>query len=163
MPTAALTELTSRVVGAPGVRAAASVEVSLGKLARQAERQAEQDEQLRQLTNMPLPASQITLNAGAGVLNVSNLYGPNDGFAWDVRYVVLASFTAGTVTVYNSIVNDENIVGVATAAGILRWGGDLVLNDTEYLVFSATGITGAVSVSGRVNQMPVTIEPKYLL
>jgi hypothetical protein len=158
----ALKDLTDRVTG-PGVQAKASVSLVLGKAGRWLDRQASAHDLKRQITNQPFPSEQIPLVAGAGTLNAPDLFGPHDGFAWDVRYVVAASFTAGTVTVYNSYQSDSNIVGTFTAAGLIRWGGDLILNDTETLIFVASGITGAVTISGRFNNIPAPLLPDYLL
>ena len=158
----ALDTLTERVVG-PGVQAKASVSLVLGKAGRWLDRQASAHDLKRQITNQPFPNEQIQLSGGAGVLNVPDLYGPHDGFAWDVRYVVADSFTAGTVTVYNSYQSDANQVGVFTSAGLIRWGGDLILNDTETLIFVAAGITGAVTIGGRFKNIPAPLLPDYLL
>lgn len=158
----ALKDLADRVTG-PGMSAKASVSLVLGKAGRWLDRQSSVYDLKRQITNQPLPVSQIPLSGGAGVLNVPDLYGPHEGFTWDVRFIVAASFTAGTVTVYNTYQSDGNEVAVFTSAGLVRWGGDLVLNGTEQLIFVAAGITGAVTISGRINNVPSPLLADYLL
>jgi hypothetical protein len=158
----ALKDLTERVTG-PGLQAKASVSLVLGKAGRWLDRQASAHDLKRQLTNQPFPVEQIPLTAGAGVLNIPDLYGPHDGYTWDVRYIVADSFTAGTVSIYNTYQSDGNLEGVFTSAGLIRWGGDLILNDTEQLIFVAAGITGAVTISGRFNNVPAPLLPDYLL
>jgi hypothetical protein len=167
MPTASLDELTRRVTGKPGVRASASLDVAVGKLARQADQQQAESGLLRMLVPVPITAPQLNaqngLAGGAGTIISPDTLGPHDGFAWDVRRLTAASFTAGTVTAYLNYQADENALYVWTSAGTYTIGGGVILGDTDALIFVAAGITGVVTVSGQAYNVPTPLLPRYLL
>lgn len=163
MPVSALDELTSRVVGQPSVRAAAGIDISLGKIARHMDRQARDEELLRQIVPILLTAPQILLAGGAGTLVQPDLLGPHDGYAWDVRRLVAAGFSAGTVTAYLNFQADENLLYTWAAAGPAFFSTSIILGDSDALIFTATGITGTVTISGQAIQVPTLILPKYLI
>jgi hypothetical protein len=162
MPTADLDELTKR---ARGVRAqaAAAVEVTLGRIADRLDKQTADRDLMRLIVPVLITAPQVPLAAGAGTLNQPDLLGPHEGFAWDVRRLTAASFTAGTVTAYLNYQADENIVVQWTQAGSFFFSGNVILGDSDALIFVATGITGQVTISGQAVNVPTPLLPEYLL
>jgi hypothetical protein len=71
-----------------------------------------------------------------------------EGWVFDVAYIVLATFTAGTVNVYKNFISDESLKLVFSTTGIFQWSkGQLPLRFNDQLIFVANGVTGNVTVS----------------
>lgn len=154
-----------------GIRAelGGHLELVLGKLAAALDRMDRSDGQTRDslrrmLWPVPITGPAMVLTAGAGTINVPDLLGPHDGYYWDVRRVTVASFTAGTVTAYLNYVADANQLFTYTQPGTLVFGsGSLILSDTDALVFTGSGITGNVTISGQAINVPSSLLSDYLL
>ena len=140
-----------------------------GELSAGLRAQRERDEQWQALAAdahmVPIAAGQIALAAGAGTLDTGGAgqLGPMRGFYWDVRRLVAASFTGGSVTAYVNQVQDANIFVEWPQAGLYTFGrGEGVLNPQDRLVFVAAGITGAVTISGAAVQFTEQLLPWFL-
>ncbi len=73
---------------------------------------------------------------------------PQDGWIWDIRRLTVASFSAGSVTVYKNGITDANIVCVFTSAGSIFFTPNTVcLRPHDHLFFVAANIVGAVTPS----------------
>jgi hypothetical protein len=152
--------------------ARAQLEVSLGdlhakidKMGQVQRERAELDRLKRLIVPVPITAPQIPLSAGAGTLaNQPDLLGPHEGYSWFVMQLSCMSFTAGTVSVYRNFAQDENFIVSFTQAGSFFFGSNqLYLGDSDMLLFSATGITGQVTISGWAVNVPTFLIPDYLL
>ena len=130
------------------VEAGAVLAASVSDLATELRLQRERGHRLAQAIHpFGVTVVSMTLAAGAGTINQPNLHGPQMSNYWDVKRIQCTGFTAGTVTVYLNVVNAE-IAAVFSQAGVLLNGkAQILLNATDTLVFSATGITGSVLVS----------------
>lgn len=168
LDTSSLSTLVARTTGRAGVSVKAGLDVILGKAGRYFDQETSRADLKRLIVPIQITAPQLNvasgnLVAGAGTLNYPDLLGPHDGFAWDVRRLAAASFTAGTVTAYMDNVADENIICTWTQAGLFTFGTSVILGDSDQLVFVAAGITGAVTISGQAIQIPTPLLPDYLL
>lgn len=106
----------------------------------------------------------VTSLAASGTLDQPVHFGPRDGYAWDLRRLTAASFTAGTVAVYRNQAADANQLFTFTSAG--TWwiaSGQVILRSTERLVLVAAGITGSVTVSGSAIMVAEPWLAEYLL
>lgn len=110
----------------------------------EARRRRELNAKLMPLSVDPIP---MVLAGGVGTLDVPRLLGPAQGWVFQLDGVGVQGFTAGSVAVFASPVAGlgANILNFASAGPFyarhfryLRYG--------ERLTFSATGITGTVSV-----------------
>lgn len=99
---------------------------------------------------MPVP-----LTAGAGTFTgLIGYQGPPIGWYWSIRRLTAQGFTAGTVTVFESSVNGEELA-VFTAAGPQTYTkGGVLVHPQSYLVIQAAGITGTVTVFGAADAFP---------
>lgn len=143
--------------------------VSLDSMAGELRAQRERDEWWRTLAAsahmVPVAAGRITLNAGAGTLDTGGAgqLGPMRGFYWDVKRLVAASFTAGSVTAYLNQVQDANIFAEWPQAGLYTFGrGEGLLNPQDRLIFVAAGISGNVTISGAAVQFTEQLLPYFL-
>ena len=153
--------------------AEAAFEISLGNLHARLDKQEtdrrERDQRrsslLRMVVPVPITAPQIILAAGAGTLtNMPDTLGPHDGYAWFVNQLTCMSFSAGTVSVYRNFIQDENFLVSFTQAGTFFFGStQLYLGDSDMLAFSASGITGNVTISGWAINVPTPLVPEYIL
>jgi hypothetical protein len=152
--------------------AQAQLEISLGQLHAKIDKMTQTQTQRAELGNLkrlivpvPITGPQIPLTAGAGTLvNQADLMGPHEGYAWFVIQLTAMSFTAGSVSVYRNFVQDENFITTFTQAGTFFFGASqLYLGDSDMLAFSATGITGQVTLSGWAINVPTFLIPDYLL
>ena len=105
---------------------------------------------------------QIPLSSGAGSLSIPDLYGPHDPYYWDVRALAFSGFTAGTVTVAE---NNTGALPIAqtTAIGQFTWSAQNILSPRDWLVFSATGVTGSVNFVGLAIEIETAWLPDYLM
>ena len=119
------------------------------------------------ITIDPIP---IQIAAGAGFLDLPQQLGPGVGEMWDVSLIAAQGFTAGSVLGY------KNMPAIASgaaqgalrapfpAAGVLTFGkSQLPLRHGERLSFVATGITGAVLISGEAVRVAEEYWAEYLL
>lgn len=153
----------ARRVNTDGVQAAVggSLELLLGRVAKNLDRDRERKDRLFQLVNVvPIIGA---LN-GSGTLDYPDRYGPTDGFTWDVRRISADGFTAGTVNLYK---NDATGAGVRVASwstpGTWTWSGQLWLRARDRLVFIATGIAGNVQIDGNAHLVAESLVPEYIL
>jgi hypothetical protein len=138
-----------------GLQVSADFELMLGRVM---ERQAARDHDSWKRRRLELAAAifpfdinplLMTLAGGAGTLDVNQALGVRDGFAIDVKLLIAASFTAGSVNVYKQGAADMNQRGSFPQAGTLVFGGQsLMIMPGERLVLTASGITGNVTISG---------------
>lgn len=145
----------------------ANIGVQLGRVAGLLE--ADRRDRILAYQNMhtaPLTAPPLPLTAavnGSGTLDVPDLLGPKKGYCWAIHWVAAASFTVGTVNVYIGPQGDQNLRFVFPSAGV--WEPprtSTILNHGDRLVFVATGITGAVTISGQVTEMTADQLPSFL-
>jgi hypothetical protein len=127
-----------------------------------------------QLHQVPISPPQITITSSAGVLASVDLLSPKAGYMWSIRRLTATLFTAGTVLAYkNGFVQGTTAVGgepVApfSAAGVLMFGrGELLLDQNDQLVFTASGITLAsgstgVQINGAADCFERWLLPEYL-
>jgi hypothetical protein len=98
--------------------------------------------------------------AGSGVIDWQI---PQDGWIWDIRRLTVASFTAGTVTVYKNGQTDANVVCVFTSAGSFFFNPNtLCLRPHDHLYFVATGIVGSVTPSVAAVKVRRDLWARYL-
>jgi len=149
-----------RAVG--GAEADAGLHVAVGRLAAAVERQVAQQALItRAVHPIAVPAAAI---AGNGTIDDPMKFGPRDGYAWDMKRVTAASFTAGTVAVYKNAVADANQLFTFTSAG--TWwitGNDMILMPGDRLLFVGAGITGNITISGDAIQVELAWLGAYLL
>lgn len=154
-------EITQRLAGAKA-NAAATLEVSLGRVAAALEKQERRNERLYQLLHLAPITGAMILAGGAGTLDQADRYGPKDGYLWDLRRVTVSGFTAGTVTMYR---NDTNGAQLAqwTTPGEWTWSTAQWLKMRDRLIWVATGITGTVVIDGEAIEVSNQVLPEYLL
>lgn len=162
--------MTATETEAAGLSVLADLSVRLGRVADAMEReQGERDEARRafqRIHQVPIAAQQLTLSGGAGTLDLAEALGPKTGYYWGVRFLYAAGFTAGSVTVYS------NSVGAAatgteeelfSAAGSKRYGkAQWIMPPGSRLFYSATGITGSVTIHGVADNFETWLLPYYL-
>src|SRR5215472_14620015 len=145
-----------------GAGVAATLEVSLGRVAAALDKQENRRRRLAQLVTPAPFIGAVPLTAGAGTLDQRDRYGPMDGFFWDLRRITVDGFTAGSVAVY---VNDTNTPRAANfpQPGDFTWSGQRFLFARDRLIFVATGITGTVQFSGDAINVSMRLYPEYVL
>ncbi len=150
---------------APGARAEiladlrAHVSLLAGKLDARESKEERRSALMRQLQSMPLPSQQIT---GNQTVNQPDLYGPHDGYQWDLKRLTVKGMTGGTIICYNTLAADAYQIAAWTQDGSWTYNGE-VLNDSENLIFVATSVTGTATISGRVINIPAPLVPEYIL
>jgi hypothetical protein len=161
-PDAGMQELMSRfgqqAAGGPGVsldlEASASLDLIVGRAVARALVQADADRARRRAelnaAIFPFDLLPGLIAGAAGSLDQPMTWGPRDGFAFDFKRITFASFTAGTVSVFKGAgASDMTLVQAGFTAGTLYPGGqDWLLQSGERLIFTSTGITGNVTISG---------------
>jgi hypothetical protein len=151
-----------------GVEVDLGLTVAIGRLADEMQRRREYEQAMAQAVHpFELAAGSITVTAGAGTNHDAAKYGPRDGYAWDIRNLVAASFSAGTVAVYKNSAGqavDANLRFTFTSAGLWQMGtAQLLLLPGQYLTFVAAGITGNVTLSGDGIQVALPFLAAYLM
>jgi len=142
-----------------GAGVAATLEVSLGRVVAALDRQERRHARLNQLLHLePIVASL----AASGTIDQPDMYGPRDGYWWDLRSVVASGWSAGTVTMY---VNDKNSAVQAqwSVPGENDWSGQKWLAPRDRLIFVAAGITGSVQIQGWAIAVSQQVLAEYLL
>lgn len=145
-----------------GADVTASLSVQLGQLANALSYEQSRRREL-QAAIYPFEMA-ATSEAASGTIDQPMHLGPRDGYAWDLRRLTAASFTAGTVAVYRNQAADANQLFTFTSAG--TWwiaSGQVILRSTERLVLVAAGITGSVTVSGSAIMVAEPWLAEYLL
>lgn len=152
--------------GAGGLDVFAGLSLRLGRIADVLEGQARDAQQLAaDITPFNIQLPQLPLSGGAGNSSgFRQLLRPSDGYAWDVKLITAASFTAGTVSVYRGSQADNNLRFVWTVAGTYTFGtAQFLIRAGEHMLFTATGITGSVSISFDGIQVASPLLAEYLL
>lgn len=160
--------MTAAAEGGLGAGADLTVALSLnvGRLADEmAAARADREQRIRDIHVASIAVPQITLAAGAGTLDLPDALGPKRGRHWAIHYLTAASFTAGTVTMYQGGgVGDQNIRFIWTQAGVYepsRTGA--IVQPGARLIFVASGIVGAVTISGEVTDLDSRYLPDFLI
>lgn len=107
-------------------------------------------------------AGTVTLTAGAGTLMDFNRWGCPQGYTLCIRRLTAQGFTAGTVTAYADSAAGEPVMPFPAAAVNMIGKGELVLASMSQIVWSATGITGAVNVWAYGDLMESWLWPWYI-
>ena len=123
---------------------------------------------------VPLAAI-LTLSSGAGATQFPDTLGPASGFYWCVRRLSVQGYTAGSVTVYKNappvggaiIGTPEVFLPVPQAGNFYLGKSEGMLNPTDALSISATGITLAtgyagIQVNGTADCFPASLLWSYL-
>jgi hypothetical protein len=141
----------------------AEINAQVGRVAamleRQAQRQLDLQQAIQHIDQIPVP--QITSTNGSA--DYPELLGPRTGFAWDVRRLTVATFTAGSVNVYVDGQDDTDLRLVFPQAGTYTLNGSIILEANHRLIFAASAITGNASISIAVDQIALAWLPAYLL
>jgi hypothetical protein len=153
----------------------AAIGASLGRVASMMEdRELKRKRLFESMHQVPIGPQIITITAGAGNLDQVEAFGPKAGFMWSIRRLTVSGYSAGAVIGYkNGTVTGGALVGgepVApfAAAGVLTFGrGDLLLDQNDILIFSATGITlnasaPGIQVNGAADNFERWLLPEYL-
>jgi hypothetical protein len=105
----------------------------------------------------------VPLSGGDGTFTgLIGYQGPPVGYYWSIRRLTAQGFTAGTVVVYESSADGEALFPFAQAGTLTASRGEELLHPQSYLVISATGITGTVTVFGAADAVPAWYLTKYL-
>src|SRR5579864_4131630 len=102
---------------------------------------------------------------GLGTYDVPQMFGPMPGYAWAIRSVTAATFTAGSVGLYKGLPADCNLRYVFLAAGSFFPGGSgMILQYGDRLTFApVAAITGNVTISVEMIQMTTDLLPRFLM
>lgn len=106
---------------------------------------------------------QIPLVAGAGNLQLFNVFGPQMPYWWDLRTLSFWGFSAGTVSAFMNNLNGEQVALAVTTPGQFTWSGQMLMSPQDDLLFSATGVTGVVNVTVRAIEVETAWLPEYLM
>ena len=153
----------------------AKIGIQLGRVAdmmtQREERRAKLFDQLHQV---PVTAPGIPLSAGAGALQMADTLSPKAGYMWSLRRLSCVGYTAGTVNVYKNgaVVGGVAIGGELVApfptAGVFTFGrGEMLMDQNDQLIISASGITLAsgyagIQIGGAADNFERWLLPEYL-
>lgn len=113
-----------------------------------------------EIVTQPPFGGAIALTGGNGTLDVGGMFEPPRGLIWSIRRLSATGYTAGSVSV---TIDGLEPVAPFPSAGVFYFGqGNLLLEAGHRLVFTATGITGAVNIFGRADQFPYWYLSEYL-
>jgi hypothetical protein len=153
---------------------------SLGRVATMMENRENRRRKLfEQLHQVPITCPDIAINAGAGALMMADTLSPKAGYMWSIRRLATTGYTGGTVLGYkNGMVTGTGANAVAVGgeavapfaqAGVLTFGrGELLLDQNDQLIWTATGITLAagntagIQVGGSADCFERWLLPEYL-
>lgn len=96
-----------------------------------------------------------------GTLDQPDMYGPKEGYWWDLRRLTVSGFTAGTVDVYRNTVNGVVLYSFS-AAGEKTWSKQQFLGPRDRLIFVVSGLTGSVQIDGQAMEVSAQYMPVYL-
>ena len=180
--TTSLDEVVERTRGQRGLGAVAgaTLEVTLGRLARALARQAE-DEQAMQMAIQPIPFPPVLFPVAATALTTptsATLLGPEDGQVWDIRRVTLAGWTTADAAINVNLYRELNSPNVGNPENRLRkfndsapgnetWspGGGLILKSPDGLLITGSGFTTTTGIYLVLEGIQVDQRwlPRYLL
>jgi len=153
----------------------ASIGASLGQVATMMrDREDRRTALFRQLHQVPIGPQLITITTGAGNLDQVEAFGPKAGYMWSVRRLTTSGYSAGAVVgwkngavVGGTLLGGEPVAPFA-AAGVFTFGrGELLLDQNDVLIFSATGVTlnassPGIQVNGAADNFERWLLPDYL-
>ena len=147
-----------------GLQLLANINLAIGKLAGKLDQERADRIKLAQsihpLNNISCPP----ITTANGTADYPNLLGPREGKTWEVRLMGAQTFTGGTVNVYLNSIADQNIVAPFSSAGIIAFGGGvLLINHGQRLIVSAVNVTGNVTFSLNVIEIDTEWVGAYLL
>lgn len=181
METAALAEVVSRTRDDNGAAAGATLEISLGQIARHMARQAQQERDLnRAIRAIPMPPVLFPVVTGALTQppTVISQLGPEDGQVWDIRRVTLAGWTTADAAVNVNLFREllSTLSGQPqnrlrkfndSAPGNETWspGGGLILHSPDGLLITGTGFTTTTGITVSIEGVAIDArwEARYLL
>jgi len=150
------------------LQAMADLSASIGQLATEVKATRDRQQQLwqacRPIPGIPLPV----IAAGTNILDMPELLAPRTGYWWDVKTVVAATFTAGSVNVYlggsGAAPQDSQLALVFPSAGAYQMGtGQLLVPPGERLIFKTVGTTGNTTPWLTAIEVADWALPAYLL
>lgn len=149
----------------PGIHIAADLTATFGRLAgaieqdtrlRRAERELAQQIYNIVVEQVPIPST--------NTLDQPNLFGPRQGYQWDMRIMVAQGFTGGTVTVYRNSSNGEQMFTFSSAGLWEIPHKSRILRPGDRLVFVGSGLSGGTaSISFEATEFPAGLLGAYLL
>ena len=98
----------------------------------------------------------------SGTVDYADMFGPKDGYHWDLRKVNAWGFTAGTLTIYRNSTDGEQLAQVATAGTPATFSGNTFLGPRDRLIFVAASITGNVQFAVTAVEVATAWWPVYL-
>jgi hypothetical protein len=94
----------------------------------------------------------------------TNYVQSRQGWVFDVGMLILATFTAGTVSVYKNAIADECLIYVFPSTGNFQFSkGQLALRYGDQLIFVANTVTGNVTPSLHGNLVRRAWFPEYIM
>lgn len=172
--------MTDTISRPPGASAAGVLEIAArigatGRAAVEAEGSNRRARIAQYLFQVPLSCI-VTITAGAGAAQFPDTMGPGAGYYWNIRRLSVQGFTAGSVIVYKNappvggvVVGTPEVFVPFPQAGTATLGrGEGLLNPTDALTISGTGITVAtgyagLQVNGVADCFPAWLLPDYLI
>jgi hypothetical protein len=86
------------------------------------------------------------------------------GWVYDIGMLIIATFTAGSVSVYKNAIADECLIYTFPQAGNFQFSkGQLVLRYGDQLIFVANTVTGNVTPSMHGNLVRRAWFPEYIM
>lgn len=86
------------------------------------------------------------------------------GWVYDVGLLIIATFSAGTVSVYKNFISDESLIYIFPNIGMFQFSkGQLALRYSDQLIFVANSVTGNVTPSLHGNLIRRAVFPDYLM
>ena len=103
----------------------------------------------RLILPLAIPLQPMTLTGSSpnltGTLDIPEMFGPRASWQWELDGMGAQGFTTGSVSVYLNSTSAEEIFNFSSA-GVFYQRKFRFLNQAQRLVFSASSITGTVSV-----------------
>jgi hypothetical protein len=99
-----------------------------------------------------------------GVATQTSYVQTRQGWVFDVGMLILATFTAGSVSVYKNFIADEALIYTFPQAGNFQFSkGQLALRYGDQLIFVANTVTGNVTPSMHGNLVRRAWFPEYIM
>lgn len=99
-----------------------------------------------------------------GSATQTNYVQARQGWVYDVGMLILATFTAGSVSVYKNFIADESLIYTFPQAGNFQFSkGQLALRYGDQLIFVANTVTGNVTPSMHGNLVRRAWFPEYIM
>lgn len=160
-----MTDLGFDPAAAPGplLDVWAKIGISLDTLT--GELRADRAERARMMTvirQVPLSTPQMTLNAGAGTIDIPDLLMVRTGYYWSVRRLTLSGWSAGSVTVWKNNAGGEVLLAFPVPSTATLGRGEVLLEPGARLTVTAAGITGSVQMYGAADMFEDWYLPYYL-